>query len=72
MKVQRDNDIIIFFSFIQTANNSITTPMLSWLWSNSDMESVTRGKNEARQLVQKWLEARGEGAPFSEKAGVIE
>ena len=27
-------------------------------------------KNEALQLVQKWLEGRG-GVPFSERAGVI-
>ena len=28
-------------------------------------------RNEARQLIQKWLESRGGGVPFSEKAEVI-
>ena len=35
------------------------------------MEPVSKEKNEARQLVQKWLEGSGGGVGFSEKAGVI-
>ena len=35
------------------------------------MEPESRGKNEARQLVQKMAGGRGGGVPFSEKAGVI-
>ena len=34
------------------------------------MDPASREKNETRQLVQKWLEGRGGGVPFS-KAPLI-